>query len=52
MVSKILYWADAAAIELHFAQVVAVTDKGYGWSVREGRVGTRLFWGYVANREV
>ena len=49
VVSKILY---AAAIELYFAQVVVVTDKGYGWSPRKGRVDTRLFWGCVANREV
>jgi hypothetical protein len=49
VVSKVLY---AAAIELHFAQVVAVTDKSYGCSAREGCVDTRFFWGCVVNREV
>ena len=49
MVSEILY---VATIELHFAQVVVVTDKGYGWSPREGRIDTKLFWGCVANWEV
>ena len=49
VVSKSLY---AATIELHFEQVVVVTDKGCGWSAREGRIDTRFFWGCVANREV
>lgn len=49
MVIEILY---AATIELHFAQVVVVTDKGCGWSPREGSIDTKLFWGCVANREV
>jgi len=49
VVSEILY---VATIELHFEPVVVVTDKGCGWSPREGRIDTRLFWGCVANREV